>query len=74
MPAYANLSGKSGVTNYEISADSITVWFRRGSPYVYTYASAGEANIEQMKVLAESGQGLGAFINTVVKHLYASKS
>lgn len=41
---------------------------------VYTYQSAGRANIERMKLLAASGRGLSTFISTTVRKLYASCS
>jgi hypothetical protein len=47
--------------------------FTTGKAYLYSYASAGAGNIgniEQMKRLAVSGEGLNAFISTTVKKLY----
>ncbi len=71
MPRYANLGGDSGVESYEIGDDSITVVFSTGVlPYRYTYASAGAANIEQMKSLAQRGEGLNEFINRYVRDKY----
>ena len=64
MESYKNLSGKSGVTAYEIGPDHIKVQFKH-NPNVYTYSSRqiAHAKIEQMKALAVVGQGLGTFIN-----------
>ncbi|MCF8355624.1 MAG: hypothetical protein K9H48_14320 [Melioribacteraceae bacterium] len=73
MARYKNLGGDSGISSYEIGADSIEVTFNDGSVYLYNYASAGKHNIERMKSLAASGSGLNSFINTIVKKLYASK-
>lgn len=73
MERYANLGGDSGVVGYEIGNDFIRVQFSDGSIYVYTYASAGASNIEQMKKLARNGQGLNAFINRNVRKAYARK-
>lgn len=70
MERYANLSGKSGVAGFEITADSITVVFRDGSRYLYTVASAGRPNISTMHTLAQAGSGLNSFINKYVKMLY----
>jgi hypothetical protein len=68
------LSGDSGIATYEIGADFIKVGFRDGRPlYLYTYQSAGRNIIEQMKVLAKAGQGLGTFISTTVRNAYAAK-
>ena len=73
MPNYANTSGRSGVVAYEEGDDSITVSFRDGSSYLYTYQSAGQANVEHMKSLAHGGNGLNAFINRNVKYSYERK-
>lgn len=73
MQRYANLGGDSGVTGFEIGSDRITVQFKGGATYLYTYASAGQTNIEEMKALALAGQGLNSFISRVVKKLYAAK-
>lgn len=73
MERYKNLGSDSGIAGYEISDDSIKVQFSDGSVYVYTFASAGESNIEQMKNLARNGQGLNEFINRHVRKRYAFK-
>lgn len=70
MERYKNLSGGSGVSGYEIGNDRIKVYFKTGTNYLYTYASAGSYNIEYMKRLAAAGRGLNTFINTTVKHKY----
>ncbi|NVL89550.1 MAG: hypothetical protein HWN69_00950 [Desulfobacterales bacterium] len=73
MERYKNLGGNSGVSAYEIGDDSIKVEFSDNALYLYTYASAGSHNIEQMKNLALQGHGLNSFINTTVRKGYASK-
>ena len=73
MERYRNRGGDSGVVAYEIGPDSITVMFSDGSIYLYTYQSAGSANIEHMKRLAIDGEGLNNFINRCVKKSYARK-
>lgn len=73
MDKYKNLGGSSGVLSYEIGSDSITVQFNSGATYFYTYQSAGNSNIEQMKSLAITGKGLNSFISRIVKNKYASK-
>ncbi|CAN5320362.1 hypothetical protein BH10PLA2_BH10PLA2_02880 [soil metagenome] len=60
MTPYANRNGTSGVVAYEISTESITVAFRDGSVYLYTYTSAGKGNIERMKKMAQGGRRLRA--------------
>jgi len=70
---YANLSGNSGVVAFQADADSITVKFADGRLYLYTHESAGADSVEHMKRLAARGQGLSAFISTVVKNGYAKR-
>ena len=73
MKRYRNRGGDSGVVAYEIGSDSITVMFSDGSIYLYTYQSAGSANIEHLKRLAIDGEGLNSFINRCVRKDYARK-
>ncbi len=73
MKPYGNRGGDSGVAAYEIGSDFIRVQFTTGATYLYTYASCGRANCETMKSLAVQGQGLNAFINTVVRKGYEKK-
>ena len=72
MERYRNIDGDSGVTGYEIGSDFIKVWFNNNW-YLYTYASAGSNNIEEMKKLAVAGNGLNSFINKHVRKDYESK-
>ncbi len=74
MERYQNLSGDSGIYAYEIERESIGIQFRDGTYYLYTYNSAGEAAVEQMKMLAGAGRGLNSYIMDHVKYKYASKS
>jgi hypothetical protein len=73
MTPYKNLSGNSDVTAYEIGDDWIKVQFKYGWFYLYTVESAGSTNIEKMKSLALSGQGLSGFISQNGKYDYAEK-
>jgi hypothetical protein len=71
MNVYLDINGDSGVLAYEIGEDSIKVQFKDTSKiYVYSYASAGKENVEHMKKLAQSGDGLNSFINLNVKYKY----
>ena len=72
MKRYRNRGGDSGVVAYEIGPTSITVKFS-DAVYLYTYQSAGRANIERMKRLAIAGEGLNSFINRCVRKRYAKK-
>ena len=75
MVPYADTDHDSGVEAYGCTPDSIVVKFKEGTNqyYEYTYASAGSSQVEQMKVLAASGDGLNAFINTKVRFHYADR-
>ena len=72
MQGYAN-RGVSNVVAYDVADDSITVQFDDRSRYLYTYESAGAANIEEMKNLARQGEGLNEFIKKNVSTRYALK-
>lgn len=64
MKPYRNRSGDSGVIAYEHGAGWIRLRFTGGSEYEYTESSIGAENLETMKHLADSGDGLTTFINT----------
>ena len=72
IQGYAN-RGVSNVVAYDVGDDSITVQFDDRSRYLYTYESAGAANIEEMKNLARRGEGLNEFIKKNVSTRYALK-
>lgn len=63
MKRYGNLHGNSGIAACEEGADFIRIQFTSGSIYLYTYESADEDDIEEMKELAREGEGLTRFIN-----------
>jgi len=73
MVRYKNLGGNSGIYAFEIGDNNIKVHFNDGAIYLYTYESTGTSNIETMKKLASSGQGLNSFIVREVKNNYAAK-
>lgn len=63
MRPYLNRKGDSGIAGFEIGDDFIRIQFLNGSPYLYTYTSAGRDNVEEMKRLALAGEGLATFIS-----------
>jgi hypothetical protein len=69
MKKYSNLSGRSGVIEYEIRQESILVKFKDGV-YEYDYTTVSKHHIENMKLLAESGRGLASYISRYVKDKY----
>jgi hypothetical protein len=66
MTLYENQGGSSPIIAFEIGDDSIMVKFVDGSLYLFTYRSAGSANVEQMKKYAMFGHGLNGFITRFV--------
>jgi hypothetical protein len=73
MQRYANRSGDSGVTAFEIGDGAIIVVFRDGATYLYDTRSAGAAHIDAMQRLARAGRGLATYINQHVRERYAQK-
>lgn len=73
MTQYKNFGGNSGVKSFRMGRDNIVIQFRAKVRYLYTYLSAGAANVEKMKDLAIQGEGLNTFVNRVVKKSYARK-
>jgi hypothetical protein len=63
MTRYQNFNGNSGVLSYALAADSIRIKFIDGKTYIYSYATAGKENVEEMKRLAKAGRGLATFIS-----------
>jgi hypothetical protein len=73
MQRYGDLSGHSGVTTYEVLPDGIRVEFSNGPVYLYTYASAGQASIDEMKEAALAGHGLATYISRNVRGRFAAR-
>ncbi len=73
MKAYRDVDGDSGVAAYEDGEGFIIVQFKDGATYEYTNSSAGAANIQEMRRLAASGDGLNAFINKHVRKGYSRR-
>ncbi len=59
---YRDINRDSQVWAYEFGQDYIAVQFKNDSVYLYTYQSAGSELVEQMKALAEKGDGLNSYI------------
>lgn len=68
---YKNKGGNSNVEAYEIGPTYIRVRFF-GNPrvYKYSYFKAGMTHVEEMKALANRGQGLNSYILLYCKYLY----
>ena len=74
MKPYGNLSGDSGITDYEIGPDFIRVRFKSQETYTYDYRKPGPGAVERMKTFATSGRGLSTYISGFVKDQYSSKA
>ncbi|MCX7425551.1 MAG: hypothetical protein NTW96_08000 [Planctomycetia bacterium] len=72
MEPYKNLSGDSGVVQYETGTDFIKVRFKGNSKvYVYDHARAGVTHVAQLKSLAIGGRGLATYISQNVRDKYS---
>lgn len=68
---YKDIDGDSNVNSYEIGPDYIAVIFNGANKvYRYSYARAGQIHVENMKRLAETGDGLNAYIKKYCNKLY----
>lgn len=76
MKAYRDINGDSGISAYDYSDDWITVQFKHGGTYDYRASGIGSVHLNNMKRLADAGDGLNAYINThpEVKNGWSSKS
>lgn len=76
MKHYKDINGDSGISAYEYGEDWIRVQFKYGGTYEYRSSGIGSTHLNMMKRLADSGDGLNAYINTNpdVKKAYSSKS
>lgn len=71
MQRYLNVDGDSNVEAYNIGIDYIDVkFFGTARIYQYSYSSAGQENVEVMKQLAQTGNGLNSFIMRNVRTKY----
>lgn len=59
---YRDRDGHSAIAGYEIGIDRIVIHFIAGDAYVYTYANAGRATVEELKRLARTGSGLHSYM------------
>jgi len=73
MRPYGQSGGNIGVRAFEISVDSITVEFNDGAVYLYNHSSTGIANVQQMKQLALSGDGLDSYIDLYARRAHAER-
>ena len=65
MKDYANLSGNSGVMQYDAEDEYVIVMFTSGNFIGYNYDDYGKQTVDKIKELAEQGFGLNRFLNTL---------
>lgn len=70
MERYRDIDRDSNVVAYETGPDYIRVQFAGGATYLYTYSRPGREQVERMKELARSGEGLNSYINRQVGSRY----
>lgn len=70
---YRDVDADSGVVEYDYGPGWIKVQFNTFEIYEYTDASAGASRILEMQRLADSGDGLHAYIKKHVNGLYSKK-
>lgn len=76
MKLYRDINGDSGIAAYEYGEDWIRVQFKHGGTYEYRSSRIGSVHLNTMKRLADSEDGLNAYISTNpdVKKGYSSKT
>ncbi|MBN2857659.1 MAG: hypothetical protein JXN63_04590 [Candidatus Delongbacteria bacterium] len=71
MKPYPDINGDSSVLSYMIGEDYIILKLMGiQHVFVYSYKKAGREHVEQMKVLAQLGDGLDKYVNENVKDLH----
>jgi len=73
MENYANKSGDSAVTGFQIESNSMKVRFKDHHVYLYDIRHPGPEHLEKMKELARAGWGLNTYIESEVKNDFSSK-
>lgn len=70
MLKYKDIDGDSWIIEYEIWVDFIDVKFNSWKVYTYSYSSAWEKHIEDMKILASVWNWLNSYIMKYCRDLY----
>jgi len=72
MKTYRDRDNNSNIAGYEYGEDWIRIYFKDDSEYEYSSEYVTQYMIDQMKYLADQGDGLNAYINKN-KPKYSSK-
>ena len=67
MKLYQNKAGNSGIKAYESGDDFIRLEFVDGKVYEYNSIEPGTEHVDEMKKLAQSGNGLATYVNKYVR-------
>lgn len=70
---YPDKTGNSGIAGYQIGEEAIAIRFKERGAYLYNYDRPGKWEVETMKQLAPTGEGLTTFINQYVRDRYAAR-
>jgi hypothetical protein len=71
MQKYVDINGDSSVLSYLIGEDYIILKFMGiQRMFVYSYKKAGREHVENMKVMAQLGNGLDLYIKKNTNDLY----
>ena len=63
MTPYRDSGGDSGIVAYEYGDNWIRIGFRRGGTFDYHATVIGYTHLDNMKALADGGEGLNRYIN-----------
>ncbi len=63
MKQYKDTDNDSNIEAYEYGDNWITIRFKDDSEYDYSNETVSQYELNQMKLLADEGDGLNAFIN-----------
>ncbi len=76
MRIYTDLNGDSGISAYDYGDEWIRIQFKHGGTYEYRLAGIGSSHLNNLKRLADSGDGLNTYLNQNqdVRKGYSSKS
>ena len=64
MQKYVDKNGDSGISDYEYDNNQIKIKFKFGKTYTYPSSKVGLTHFNNMRKLADAGDGLNAYINT----------
>jgi hypothetical protein len=73
MHPYGRPDRDQGVVAYETGDDFIRLLFVDGSVYLYNAQQPGAKHVDEMKELAERGEGLTTYVNRFVRKAYAAR-